>query len=134
MKLLLDTHILLWAITDDPRLSEKARKLIQNPDNEIFYSIVSPWEVEINRLAHPDKMPIGGEALVKYCIESGYRRHTIREEHVFLLHTLRWEQAAPPHHDPFDRILICQCMADDMLFITHDTRLSGYNEPCVLTV
>ena len=64
MKLLLDTHILLWALADDPHLPAKARKLIENPDNEVFYSIISPWEVEIKRMAHPKEMSIGVQALV----------------------------------------------------------------------
>ncbi|MGL6199624.1 MAG: PIN domain-containing protein [Lachnospiraceae bacterium] len=61
MKVLLDTHILLWAISDDARLTEKARKLIENEDNEIYYSIVSLWEVEIRHLLHPDAMPVSAD-------------------------------------------------------------------------
>ncbi len=58
MKILLDTHILLWTISNDTKLPEKAKKLIIKEENEIYYSIVSLWEVEIKRLAHPDAMPI----------------------------------------------------------------------------
>lgn len=134
MKVLLDTHILLWAILDDPKLPIKARKLIENPENEIFYSIVSPWEVEIKRIAHPTAMPIGAEELVRYCIESGFQKLPIREEHIFRLRTLQRDTDQPPHHDPFDRIMICQCMADDLIFVTHDTLISGYNEPCIIAV
>ncbi len=50
MKILLDTHILLWTISNDLKLPEKARKLIENEENEIYYSIVSLWEVELKRL------------------------------------------------------------------------------------
>ncbi len=56
MKLLLDTHILLWAISNDMRLPEKARKLIEDETNEIYYSVISLWEVEIKHLAYPDAM------------------------------------------------------------------------------
>ena len=56
MKLLLDTHILLWTLSNHERLSEKARKLIENPDNEIYYSVASIWEIEMKYLAHPDQM------------------------------------------------------------------------------
>ena len=58
MKILLDTHILLWTISNDIKLPEKARKLIEKEENEIYYSIVSLWEVELKRLAHPDAMPV----------------------------------------------------------------------------
>ena len=61
MKILLDTHILLWTISNDLKLPEKARKLIENEENEIYYSIVSLWEVELKRLAHPDAMPVSAE-------------------------------------------------------------------------
>ena len=134
MKVMLDTHILLWAITDDPKLPIKARKLIENPDNEIFYSIVSPWEVEIKKIAHPAAMPIGAKELVRYCIESGFQRLPIREEHIFLLGSLERAPGTAPHHDPFDRIMICQCMSDDLIFVTHDTLIPGYNEPCIFAV
>ena len=61
MKILLDTHILLWAISNDSKLPEMARKLIENEENEIYYSIVSLWEVELKRLAHPTAMPVSAE-------------------------------------------------------------------------
>ena len=74
MKILLDTHILLWTISNDLKLPEKARKLIENEENEIYYSIVSLWEVELKRLAHPDAMPVSAEKLAEYCEQSGFQR------------------------------------------------------------
>lgn len=134
MKILLDTHILLWALADDPRLPAKARKMIENTDNGVFYSIISPWEVEIKRMAHPKEMSIGAQALVQFCIESGFQRVPVREEHIYLLRTLHRAENAPPHHDPFDRIMVCQCIADDLVFLTHDSLIAGYDEPCIFTV
>jgi len=134
MKLLLDTHILLWALADDPRLPVKARKMIENPDNEIYYSIVSPWEVEIKRGAHPKEMPIGAQELVRFCIESGFQRLPVREEHIYFLRTLHRPETAPPHHDPFDRIMVCQCAVDNLVFLTHDSLIADYDEPCVFAV
>ena len=134
MKLLLDTHILLWTLADDPRLPVKARKMIENPDNEIYYSIVSPWEVEIKRGAHPKEMPIGAQELVRFCIESGFQRLPVREEHIYFLRTLHRPETAPPHHDPFDRIMVCQCAVDNLVFLTHDSLIADYDEPCVFAV
>ncbi|MBR4703397.1 MAG: type II toxin-antitoxin system VapC family toxin [Oscillospiraceae bacterium] len=134
MKILLDTHILLWALTDDPHLPSKARRLIENPDNTVFYSIVSPWEVEIKRLAHPKEMALGAEELVGYCAESGFHCLPVREEHIFLLGSLQREPLSPPHRDPFDRIMVCQCASDNLLFVTHDALIAGYTDPCIFFV
>ena len=134
MKVLLDTHILLWALSDDSRLPVKARKLIENPDNEIFYSVVSAWEIEIKKLAHPDSMPIGAEETVAYCVEAGFHCASIRNDHIFLLKSLHRSEGSAPHRDPFDRIMICQAMSDDMIFVTHDSLLADYEEPCIFTV
>lgn len=134
MKILLDTHILLWAISNDVRLPDKARKLIENEENEIYYSIVSLWEVEIKHLAHPGAMPVSAEELAEYCEQSGFQRILIREKHVFALAGLQREESAPPHKDPFDRMLICQAATNNMMFVTHDSLMSGYSEPCILVV
>ncbi len=134
MRILLDTHILLWAISNDARLPDKARKLIENEENEIYYSIVSLWETEIKRLVHPDVMPVSAEQLAAYCEESGYQRLLIREKHIFALGGLKREENAPPHKDPFDRMLICQASAENMMFVTHDSLITGYKLPCILAV
>ena len=83
MKILLDTHILLWAISNDARLPEKARKLIENEENDIYYSIVSLWEVEIKHIAHPEAMPVSAEELAEYCENSVFQRTLIRLKHIF---------------------------------------------------
>ena len=73
MNVLLDTHILLWALSNDVRLPEKARVLIENEMNEIYYSIISLWEVEIKHLTHPDAMPVSAKQLTEYCAQSGFQ-------------------------------------------------------------
>lgn len=134
MKILLDTHILLWAISNDIKLPEKARKLIENEENEIYYSIVSLWEVELKRLAHPTAMPVSAEELTEYCEQSGFQRILIREKHVYALAGLKRDENAPSHKDPFDRMLICQASTENMMLVTHDSLIPGYNEPCILAV
>lgn len=134
MKILLDTHILLWALSNDTKLPEKARKLIENEENEIYYSIASVWEVEIKHLAHPDAMPLSAEELTEYCEQSGFQRILIREKHIFAMAGLKREEGTPPHKDPFDRILICQASTENMIFVTHDSLILGYTEPCILAV
>ena len=134
MNVLLDTHILLWTLSNDARLPEKARKLIENENNEIYYSIISLWEVEIKHLAHPDAMPVSAKQLTEYCMQSGFQKISIKENHIFAMENLKRDKDASPHKDPFDRILICQASTENMIFVTHDSHIGGYSEPCILTV
>lgn len=82
----------------------------------------------------PDVMPVSAEELSEYCEQSGFQKILIREKHVFALANLKREENAPPHKDPFDRMLICQASTENMMFITHDSLIPGYNEPCILVV
>lgn len=134
MRILLDTHILLWALSNDEKLPGKARELIENKENEIYYSVISLWEVEIKHLAHPDVMSVSAEEIAGYCGQSGYKRLIIKENHVFAMKELKREKDAQPHKDPFDRMLICQADVENMVFITHDSLISGYNKSCILFV
>lgn len=134
MNILLDTHILLWTLSNDMKLPKKARKIIENEENEIYYSIVSLWEVQIKFLAHPDIMPISAAELVKYCEQSGFQRVSIKAEHVFALNRLKREKDVPRHKDPFDRMLVCQASAENMIFVTHDHLIAGYIDPCIMVV
>lgn len=134
MKILLDTHVLLWALSNDAKLPDKARKIIENEDNEIYCSVASLWEVELKHMLHPRAMTISAKQLAEYCDQAGVQRILIREKHIFALPDLKRDKNAAPHKDPFDRILICQAMTEDMMLVTHDALISDYNEPCVLKV
>lgn len=134
MKLLLDTHILLWTLADDARLPEKARKLLENEENDIYYSIASIWEIQMKCLAHPEQMDFTAEQVSRYCKESGFYKLPVREAHIFYLKELKRVENAPPHKDPFDRIMVCQAAVENMLFVTHDHLIPGYNEPCIYAV
>lgn len=134
MKILADTHILLWALSNDVRLPEKAYKFIENEENEIYYSIVSLWELEIKHLAHPELMLLTAKEFAEYCEQAGFHLIPLKEKHIFSLADLKRVEKAPPHKEPFDRILICQASMENMLFITHDSLIAGYEEPCILTV
>ena len=134
MNLLLDTHVLIWALNEDQRLSEKARELILDPDNAIYYSSVSIWEVAIKHAIHPENVTFTGNELSQYCQEAGFLSVEIRDSHVFALETISRPDDAPPHHDPFDRMLIAQAKAENMSFLTHDSLLPYYNEKCIISV
>ena len=134
MNLLLDTHILIWALNEDPRLSERARDLILDAANAIYYSTVSIWEVSIKHTAHPDNVEFTGKELADFCHEAGFLPLELKEKHLFSLETMKRTEGAPPHHDPFDRILIAQAKAENMSFLTHDALLLYYEERCILPV
>lgn len=134
MKILLDTHILLWALKNDPRLHEHAKELILDEKNTIYYSILSLWETELKRLAHPDAMSITAKELARYCAQAGYMRLSLQESHIFALENLRRKPDMPLHKDPFDRLLICQARTEGMIFLTHDALIAGYDEKCIWTV
>jgi PIN domain nuclease of toxin-antitoxin system len=123
MQLLLDTHIALWAIVDDPRLPVMAKTLIADPNHHIWVSTVSIWEIAIkHRLARGD-MPVGGEEALKYFKESGYKILPIQPEHATLTETL-----PAIHQDPFDRLLVAQALHEPMHLMTHDSQLVGYGD------
>ncbi len=134
MRFLLDTHILLWALTNDSKLPEQAREIISDEQNDIFYSTASVWEVSIKHSLHPDIMPISGKDLSSYCVKAGYEMLCIRDDHVYALETLTRAEDAPRHNDPFDRIMIAQAKTEKFVFIPHDSLLSYYNETCIMHV
>ncbi|MBQ9390041.1 MAG: type II toxin-antitoxin system VapC family toxin [Synergistaceae bacterium] len=135
MRILLDTHILLWAVTEDKKFPAKADVLINNPENEIFYSSISIWEAAIKRLKHPDNIAdLSSEELTELCDDAEFQELYLKAGHVSSLETLSRSEDAPPHNDPFDRILIAQAKSENMLFLTHDDTLSYYNEPCIICV
>lgn len=125
MRLLLDTQIALWALTDNPRLSVRARTLIKQSDNEIYFSAASVWEIAIkHRLARRD-MPVSGAEASKLFLEAGYQ-----ELPVTAIHAAATEQLPPNHEDPFDRILVAQALSEPLRLLTHDRQLPAYGE-CV---
>lgn len=134
MRVLLDTHIILWALTNDERLSSKAKEIILQKDNEIWYSAASVWEVTMKHMNHPDHMPISGLQLSRYCQKAGYQALPIQDKHAYALEELRRMEGAPVHKDPFDRIMIAQARVESMMFITHDSLLPYYMEDCIISI
>jgi PIN domain nuclease of toxin-antitoxin system len=126
LRLLLDTHIALWAVSDDPRLSDAARKLISDKDNEVFVSVATLWEIAIKYSLgrdRPNSMPIGSETAQGYFRAAGYKFLDIAVAHVHALQNL-----PPVHNDPFDRILLAQAYEVPLRFLTHDQILPLYGD------
>ena len=128
-----DTHILLWALTENEKLPVIVKDLIADPDIKVFYSSVSIWEVAIKYMKNPAKISnISPEMLIDFCDNSLFLELPVTEEHVLMLQTLSHPEDAPLHNDPFGRILIAQAKSERMTLLTHDSLLTGCNEPCII--
>ena len=135
MKILLDTHILVWFHTRNEELSEKAWNILLNPENEIYYSSINVWEAQLKHLKHSDEINFSGDELNYMSEKAGLKCLYVKPQHCTELKTLIYAENAPhPHKDPFDRMLICQAKSENMLLMTHDSLIPYYNEPCVLSV
>lgn len=134
MKILLDTHIALWAIADTAKLSDEIIKLLASRDNDIFYSLVSVWEVAVKHQINPEHMPISEEIFVQLCENTGFVQLPIKSGHIFLLKTLVRPDNAPKHKDPFDRLLLSQAKYEGLKFFTHDSLLPYYKEDCIISI
>jgi len=126
LNLLLDTHVALWAITDSPRLSQKARDLIVAPKTSVFVSAATLWEIAIKSSLGRGDMPVSARDAMRYFQESGYRFLPIEAEHALAVEEL------PQHHqDPFDRILVAQAMTEPMRLMTHDALVALYSDTII---
>ena len=134
MKVLIDTHIAIWAVLNDPKLPKPAKDIILNRENEIFYSTASVWEITIKHMLHPDRLRINGNLLERGCEENGYLVLPILNKHVSALEILKRSEDAPKHNDPFDRIMVAQAKAEGMMFLTHDSLIPYYDEPFIISV
>ena len=126
MNLLLDTHVALWAITDHPKLTKKARELIESPRSTVWISAASLWEIAVKHGLGRGDMPVSGQDALRYFRESGYRFLAIEPEHAAAVEDL------PAHHaDPFDRILVAQALTEPMRLITHDPLIARYSDTII---
>jgi len=125
MKILLDTHIALWALTGSPRLPQKARTMILDAGNSIYFSAATVWEIAIKHRLARGNMPISGEEARELFNEAGYLELPVTSQHAATTEKL------PMHHaDPFDRILVAQAKSEPMRLLTHDSKLPAYGD-CV---
>jgi PIN domain nuclease of toxin-antitoxin system len=123
VRILLDTQIAIWALTDTKRLSERARTLIGDEANDVFVSAVSVWEIAIKfalakRTGAP---PFSGTVARDSFRAAGYRMLNVTPEHAVGIDGL-----PPLHADPFDRMLISQALQEPLRLLTADTALAGY--------
>lgn len=122
MRALLDTHAFLWWIADDARLSPRAREVLANGQNDLFFSAASGWEIAIKARLGKIEVP---EDLERFLTEQ-LSRNAIQVLPIFLNHALH-VHALPDHHrDPFDRILISQALSEGLTVLSGDPKIARY--------
>ena len=134
MNIILDTHIAIWALNDDPQLTSKARDYILDPNNNIYYSVLSVWEVMLKHSRRPKEIPFDEYDFSTTCNNAGFYPLNLMEKHVLAVKTLIRPSDIKEHNDPFDRLLIAQAKVEKFSLLTHDELLKGYNEKCVILV
>jgi PIN domain nuclease of toxin-antitoxin system len=123
MKLLLDTHVLLWAAGQPERLPKGAQTLLDDPQNELLFSSANLWEIAIKRALRRDDFRVNVPLLRRELLDNGYHELPITCEHAVMI------EALPPlHKDPFDRILVAQTVAEGITLLTADPMVAQY--PC----
>lgn len=125
MRLLIDTHIAIWVVDDDARLTGQARQIITQAEG-VFVSTASIWELSIkfsNRRNRREQMPFSGyDAIIRF-EESGFELLALEPLHVAAVGSLPWH-----HRDPFDRLLIAHALVEGMTLMTHDRVLGQYSD------
>ena len=131
MRYLADTHIALWLIADPDRLPDRARAMMENPDNDWFLSLASVWEVTLKHAKRPDRLPMTAEEFHADCSRSGFSDLPLEIAHVCRTGALPVEGV---HGDPFDRMLLAQAACEDMLLVTHNAAFDAYGDEHVILV
>lgn len=118
LRLLLDTHVVVWALSDPDRLTAKSRAAIETEENEIFVSVVSPWELAIKGPREGLRLPDDLEAQVD---QRGFDLLPVLFRHTEPIGSMPYH-----HRDPFDRMLVAQAVVDGLTIVTADRKLTNY--------
>ena len=121
MKVLLDTHLLLWAVGTPERLTKDARDLIEDHDTELVFSAASLWEITIKNSLGRDDFQVDPRLLRRGLLDNGYVELPVTGSHAVAVDSL-----PPLHRDPFDRILVAQAQVEGILLLTADALIARY--------
>jgi PIN domain nuclease of toxin-antitoxin system len=124
MKLLLDTHLLLWAATEPKKLSQDTAALLTDPRNELIFSVVSIWEIAIKKSRGYADFTVDPRVIRRGMLYNGYEELLIQSDHAVAVADLPWL-----HKDPFDRLLVAQATAEGILLLTSDRQVADYPGP-----
>jgi len=123
LKLLLDTHIILWLAGAPEKLSETTHALLQVSDNSLFFSAASIWEIVIKLGLGRKDFKVDPSRLRKMLMQNGYAELPITAEHV-----LKIESLPSLHKDPFDRLFLAQARSEGMMLLTVDPLIAQYQD------
>lgn len=123
MKVLLDTHVIVWALEDSPRLPLYIRDMLIDENTEIYISVVSLWEIAIKHKKQPNTMPFSASQIREFCQRAGYIFLSLNLDNI----TVYEKNDFSAHLDPFDQILVAQSATHNMRLLTHDSALKKYN-------
>jgi PIN domain nuclease of toxin-antitoxin system len=124
-KLMLDTHVLLWTIGNSDKLSPQTVEQINDKNNEIFVSAISLWEIVLKQSIGKLELNFEVEDIPTYCKQMGF--YLIPLKPLEVLGFLKLPQKKN-HKDPFDRMLICQCIANDYVLVSKDEKMAEYRD------
>lgn len=124
MKLLLDTHLLLWAAGAPDQLPAAARQLLEDPQNELLFSAASLWEIAIKRGLGRSDFQVDARVLRRGLLDNGYQELAITSAHAVSIDSL-----PAIHKDPFDRILVAQATVEGIILLTADALVAQYPGP-----
>ena len=122
MKLLLDTHVLIWALEDSPKLPLAIRDAIIDESNEIYVSSLSLWEIAIKHKKKPETMPYSATDIRNYAMRAGYIFLSLNLDSISTYD----KYDLNCHKDPFDQMLVCQSQTHNMRLLTHDEKLKEF--------
>lgn len=126
MNLLLDTHALIWFLNGDQNLSGKAKNAIEASENSKIVSIASVWEIAIKLSIKKIRFQNGFNNFLELIEENGFEILPITFDHTIVLSNLKFI-----HRDPFDRLLVSQCMAEKLSIVTKDENIKRYDVPVI---
>lgn len=121
MRVLLDTHIALWAVVGSKKLASQAKGAILAAD-EVFVSTASIWEIAIKHGLRRADMPVSAAQALQAFSDAGYELLDIRPEHAAAV-----ERLSAIHNDPFDRMLVAQALVEPLTLITRDALVASYS-------
>ena len=135
MNILIDTHIALWATAKSDLLTDKMRKMLEDENNTIFYSIISVWETMLKHASHPEEFTLTDSEFDSLCRQTEFQFLELKREHIYTVNTLVYPDDAPEKHkDPFDRLLMAQAKSEGFKFMTHDHKIPWYKEDFIIYV
>lgn len=130
MKLLLDTHTLIWVITNSSKLPEKIKSIVNDKNNIIYVSVASIWEIEIKHIKKAESMPYDAKSILRSIECSDFELIDIKKDYILELQSIINQNI---HSDPFDHILLSMAKNDNLTLVTHDSNMKDYKDVGIIS-